>query len=328
MAEQKLERFSFSKLNVFIQCPFRYYLQYVLRHFIDTPNLNAFFGTLIHYCEEQVGLALKNHEPVPYDKIIDDFYNINRPKKNKYDTGGDLFGINILKQRFPEEFFKVNSSGQSFVTKSENYAHYGIYRLEEYLKQNPGLEVYATERHFEIEYHGVILTGSIDRVLYDSNNGTYIIEDIKTKEKLFSLDEARTPLQAVIYALALKSILQLKEYPDIFYYDLPILGERQPAGTPGYIKRGLAKIDKVLEQIHQLEVAPAPSPLCAWCAFSPTNPNQVEAAKNLCCYYSLWKPCDKTFKTHHQWEGLDRDSAIVEEEKQRIKQIENTELDF
>lgn len=322
----KVEKYSFSKLNTFIQCPFRYYLQYVKGHYIDTPNINAFFGTLIHYCEEQIGIALKNHEEIPYEKIKDEFLNINRPKKNKYDSGGNLFGINILKKMFPKEFFQINDKGQSFDTKAKEYLNFGIYRLEEYMKKNPNLSVYGTEMHFEVEYHGVILTGSIDRVLYDSENKKFIIEDIKTKDKFFSKEDATTPLQAVIYSYALKSIANLTDYPDTFQYDLPMIGEKQSAGTKGFIKRGLDKINKVLDQIHAMNVEPKPCPLCAWCTFSPTNPGQVEEAKNLCSYYSLWRPGTPSFVTHHVWEGLDKDEKIVAEEKERIEQIKNTDL--
>ena len=161
----KVEKYSFSKLNTFIQCPFRYYLQYVKGHYIDTPNINAFFGTLIHYCEEQIGIALKNHEEIPYEKIKDEFLNINRPKKNKYDSGGNLFGINILKKMFPKEFFQINDKGQSFDTKAKEYLNFGIYRLEEYMKKNPNLSVYGTEMHFEVAAGRFDLLCEVDGVL-------------------------------------------------------------------------------------------------------------------------------------------------------------------
>lgn len=316
---KKTERYSFSKLNTFIQCPFKYYLKYVLGNFIDTSGLAAYFGSLVHHIEESIGNSIKNGEVINYDQLKEEFYNINRPKKDKHDISGDIFGINILKTKFKNEFYKIDAKGQSYATKAENYANVGIYRLENFMNNNPNLEIFSTEHHFEIEFHNVILTGSIDRILRDKNTGEFIIEDIKTKDKFFSEEETVTPLQAVIYSIALKSIANLNDFPATFRYDLPIVGARQSAGTKGFVKRGCEKIVKILEQIHSLESSPKPCPLCYYCEFKNAY---------MCPYHSLWTPEHKTFSTSHEWAGLENHNRILEEYKNSIKQLSDEEFDF
>ena len=114
-------------------------------------------------------------------------------------------------------------------------------------------------------------------------------------------------------------------YEDIeCYYDLPFCQTKQKAGTDGFIQRGLKKLDEIFNGISTKDYKPNPSPLCYWCNFSPTNPNQPEAGKNLCPYYSLWTRESKTHAVSHRWRGMENHESIMAHElKKQAKANEN-----
>lgn len=311
MYKARQEKFSYSKLNTYINCPFKYWLTYVKGNFINTANINTYFGTLVHWIEQHIAMQIMAGENVDYEKFKNDFLNLNIPKTSKFDTNGDVYGVNILKERFKDDFYATDDEGNSFFKRSADYLSHGIYRLEEYMQQNPNLKLIDVEKHFEVEFEGVLLTGSIDRVLFDTDTNEYIIEDIKTKNKLFRDQDTVTPLQAVIYSYALKSILGLDDYPTQFAYDLPFCDTRQSAGTKGYIDRGIKKIKKVLDDIHSEDFYSNPTPLCHWCSFCETNPEQPEEGKKLCPYFSLWTRDDKTREVKHKWCGMDKHEEVL-----------------
>lgn len=302
MSYIKVEKYSYSKLETFIKCPFKYYLKYVLKNFIDTSNINTYVGVLIHKIEQRIGEDLKAGRKIDYEALKKDFYEYHIDKRDKFDMDGGIYGVNYIKEKFKKEFYKVDDRGQSFATKMENYANFGIYRLENFMKEHPELEIYGTEMHFEIGFHDVVLTGSIDRVLRNKDTGEFIIEDIKTKDKRFSAEDTVTPLQAVIYSYALKSIAKLEQNPEKFRYDLPILGDRQDAGTKGYIKRGTAKLQSTIDEIHTKFNTPHPCPLCHWCEFKDAK---------ICPYYSLWTPEHKTFDVKNKWVSMEQHPEIM-----------------
>ena len=95
-------------------------------------------------------------------------------------------------------------------------------------------------------------------------------------------------------------------------YELPLCDTKQEAGTKGFIKRGNDKIEKLLTRIENGEFAPHPTPLCHWCVFSATKPNQPEEAKNLCPYFSHWTRETKDFSVECEWMGEENHEAILE----------------
>lgn len=313
MAQNKQQqlKYSYSKLNTFENCPFKFHLQYEEGHFVASESLANQFGVLIHYCEETIARTLQMGKEVDYEKLKKDFIELNIPKKDKFDTDGGIFGINELKKKYQGDYFSVDDYGMSYHTKAEYYLNEGIYRLEKYLKEHPTYEIYGMEQFFKIAFGNYTLSGYIDRIFHDTATNKYIIEDIKTKSHRFKDEECITPLQFVLYADALKSMVGIKDDQIICQYDLPFCKEKQPAGTTGFIKRGMKKIEELFTKIESGDRAAHSSPLCYWCCFSATNPNQPEEGKHLCPYYSLWTPNHRTFEVKNQWEGLDKHDLIL-----------------
>lgn len=313
-SKNKKPKFSYSRLNTYDSCGWKYKLTYEDGHYIFTESVPPLFGTLIHFIEQSIAESIKNHEPINYNKLKEDFLHIDIPKTSPYDNN-EVHGIDYISQHFPEEFYRVNDSGESYKTKSDKYLNTGIYRLEKYLKENPNLEIFGTEQYFQIDYNGNILSGYIDRIFYDKENNSYIIEDIKTKDKPFREEDLKVPLQFVIYTKALANMADISEDRISCAYDLPFCDLKQPILNSSYIKQGIKKLNKIFNGIEKQDFVPNPSPLCAYCPFSETFEKQPEAAKKLCCYYSLWTPngSHKAWEVAKKWEGIDKNEEILKE---------------
>lgn len=308
----QLKKNSYSSINTFEQCPFKFFLQYVEGHYISVDSLASDFGTLCHHILESIGLDLKFGRKIDYEKYKKEFAEVNIPKKDAFDRKGGIYGINVLKKKYTREFFEADSNGQSFQTKALDFMNRGIYSLENYMKSHPDWRVWGCEHYFDVTFDNHRFGGYIDRILFNEKTGEYLVEDIKTKGHPFKDDELVTPLQFVVYVKALAEVTGVPESKIHCAYDLPICDMRQDAGTKGFVKRGVDKINKIFAQIENKDFKPNPSPLCWWCQFNHGNPNIPEAAKGLCPYYSLWRPDSKTYDVANIWEGMERHKIIVQ----------------
>lgn len=301
------EKYSYSRLETYINCPFCYKRKYVEKNFLGGESIVTALGTLVHDNQELIALSLKEKKTPDYKALTERFMEIDLPKKNPYDTEGGIFGIKVLRAKYTEEYFKPSDkTGLSYHDKINSYLQSGMYRLEQYLNDNPDIEVWDVEHPFEFLYAGNTIKGFIDRVLFNKQEQQYILHDIKTRDRLFDKSVTTTPLQLIIYALALQNELKLTEPPTQVAYDLVFLSAFQQAGTKGFIGRGYKKLDKIFDAINDKNFAPKPSPLCYWCDFSNTNPNVTEEGKNMCPYYSLWTPQNTSFQKFREWEGEEK----------------------
>ena len=292
-------RFSFSKLETYGKCPFAYRLKYVDGYYVEESTLATEFGTLCHHIYERIGAILIAGGKPDYEQLRKEFHTINIPKKDQYDMDGGIYGIDILQKKYPDEFMdRDNKDNLAYADKSaiflgDEEAGTGMFSLEAYLKAHPSVRIKAVEQYFQLSYHGATFSGYIDRILYDEETKEYIVEDIKTKGHEFSTSELPDATQQfIVYAMAMKSMYNLKDYPTRFAYDLPFVGTsgmRQIVGTTrGWLANGIKKLDKRLDDIRAGLFDPKPTPLCHWCVYCGTNKGQPEAGKFLCPYYSLW----------------------------------------
>lgn len=307
-------KFSYSRLNQYINCPWAYKLKYEDKHFIDQPSIAIDLGTLVHHIEEQIGNNIINGEEIDYENLKDQFQHVNIPKSSPFDQNGGIYGLDVLKQKYPTPYFERDAHGSCYAVKCANYLNEGIYRLENFAKANPDLELVAVEKYFEFTFAGTVFKGYIDRLWKYKNENKYLIEDIKTRDRPFDEKDTKTPLQLVVYALSIYNMLQVDvdETMISFNYDLPFCNMRQSAGTKGWLKRGMSKIEKSLGNIESQDWEPNPSPLCYWCPFSATNPNQPEEGKRLCPYHSLWTRQNSTYECLNKWEGIENHEKVME----------------
>lgn len=326
MAGKRKEKFSYSKLETYKGCPFKYFLKYEQKHFIASSLLPAEFGSLCHYIYETIGNCIKDGDPIPYDKLIDDFWDIDlHTKTEDGKKGEDVLGANLLAKKYPKEWNTRSKAGKTYADKAFDFAMDGIYRLEQYMEEHPDYEIVGCEVPFSFTFADKYeFTGFIDRLLRVKGTNHYIVHDIKTKDKKF--DEKRdipTPLQFVVYIDALQA-----KYGEIATfecaYDLPFAdgGCYQPAGNKGFIQRGNKKIMELLSDIDDRVYEPSPSILCAWCEFSNNNPNQQPEGHNLCPYYNLSTQEKYEYKaTKLPWLGMDKHFIQVK----KLEQLEALE---
>lgn len=307
---ERKEKFSYSKLSSYESCGWKYKLQYIDKHFIASETIANEFGNLVHYVEETIAndIIANNNEPnfmIDDDKYIDLFINADIHTEDE-----TILGVKKLKEKYPDDFYVADKSGMNYSDKANDYLNNGIYRLRDYLTANRDITIVGAEIPFTVEYRDYIFHGFIDRLLKDNTTNEYIIEDIKTWSSIDGHDTV-TPLQFVFYTKAVQELYNTENIS--CFYDLPLDKHRYSAGTKGYMKRGFKKIDKLLDLIESKNFEPNPSPLCHWCIFSKTYPNQPEEAKNLCPYYCRWTKENKDFSKEFEWMGIENHEAILNE---------------
>lgn len=181
------ENYSYSKVDTYNQCPFKFKLHYFDGHYCFVGNVATRVGSLIHETEEHIANQLKAGEPVDYIK-----------HKNTI-----ILGMAKIEAEYPKDFFELDKTGKTYKQKIYEYLDTGIYYLEQFMKEHPTYEIVGAEIKFDFDYgtHH-FRKGSIDRVFKDNATGEYIIQDIKTWAQPEEQKELATPLQFVIYSLA------------------------------------------------------------------------------------------------------------------------------
>jgi len=291
------ERFSYSKIDTYSQCGFRYKLRYVDKHFVDTGGLATELGTAIHETEETIANAIKAGEPINYIAL-----------KNNL-----ILKAMELEYKYKESFGQEDKSGRTCKEKIYEYLTSGIYRLDNFLMANGHLKVVDTEKEFEFILPGTDVTfhGFIDRILYNIRTDKYIVQDIKTYAVPVEKKNLAVPLQFVVYTHAMKELYGVEIDNIECQYDLPFCNLTQDAGAEGFMHEGTQKLQNLLTAINEQDFAPKPTPLCHWCEFCPTNPNQSPEAKNLCPYHSLWTRENKTQQVASHWAGLENHELVL-----------------
>lgn len=296
-----MEKLSYSKLSCYQNCGWQYKLTYIDKHFIYEPAIATEFGTLVHSTEETIARKIQAHEPINYEELQQNFM------KKSYE----------LSKKFPQQFYELDKSDRTYEDKVNMYVNESIFRLETFMKNNPDLEIVGIEQSFKVEHGDYVFHGFIDRVFKNKITNELIIEDIKTYSKPVSDSELVTPLQFVFYVLGSEKLYNIDESKIQCAYDLPLCNIKQTAGTKGFVKRGEKKIDKLLAKIEEKDFHPNPTPLCHWCIFSKTYPNQPDSAKFLCPYYLLWTKNNHSFDVDFKWEGIENHERILESFKLR-----------
>lgn len=314
----KKEKYSYTKLSTYDGCPFKFYLKYKKGMFLFSDSCASMYGSLVHYILEQEANCIKRGEEIDYDRLKQ-IFTISGARSNK--ASENIYSISDIRDMFPEDWNNNDTkSGMTYEEKANDFLNVGIYDFPKFMEENPNLHIIGAEVPFNFEHRDYIFNGYIDLLLQDKSTGEYIIWDIKTKDHEFDEKDLKTPLQFVCYCAALR-----KRYgTDIAvtcYYSLPVIHKLQAAGTKGFEKRGITKINKILDSIESEEYEPNPTPLCYWCEFSNTNPSVTEEGKNVCPYYSLWTKDHRTFECKLKWTG------IKNYEKQKKKLIALMQLD-
>lgn len=290
--------YSYSKMEVMESCSFKYKLKHIDKYNYFTASIATELGKCIHSIEEDIAKAIKYHQQIDYTGF-----------KKKL-----ILKMYELEYMYPIAFFELDKGDRTYREKIYEYLESGIYRFEKFMQEHPTYEVVDLEKWFLVEVEGMVFKGAIDRVLRDTATGEIIIHDIKTNPVPKEHKELTTPLQFVVYIAAAKHLYGVEPEHVQCFYDLPFCDIRQEAGTKGFLARGIKKLHDLITAIEKGEFKPKPSPLCHWCDFCPTNPNQPKEVKGkvLCPYHSLWNKATKNRDVAETWQGLENHNIVVE----------------
>lgn len=307
---KKLPVFSYSKMEVYKNCPYQYDLKYNQKKFTDDTSIALELGSLLHYVLEQKGKMLIrktgsifDHPFVNYEWLGE--LMLNGVTETDEKTKEHLLGINDLKKKYFETWYeKDNASGMTYEDKMQVFDKV-LHKEMEWSDENEYWRPYLFEHLFEFVWNDrVIIKGFIDRI--DQRDEEFRTVDYKTSKKTYDSSKLATSLQFGIYALAILN--EFGKLPVESIYRFILLDETQQALTKGWEKRLIKALDGIFDKIDADNASgiwvPKSSPLCYYCNFCKNNPSAYEY-KNECEYYSLWRPDNKTFECNRKWNALE-----------------------
>lgn len=295
----KLLTASYSKIEVFLNCKHRYEIKYIDKNFEDSKTIPLNLGSICHKVLELKGLALLGNEAVNYDYLKKVLYEGCKEKEK------DVWGVNKIAQWFFEDWsIPDNKSNMNYDQKLELFWEEVV---PDEMSANDGWKVAGCEVPFEFVYdERVIIHGFIDRIDQKEDGGIRVV-DYKTSKASYDKSKMATPLQMIIYGLACYVIFG--RLPEEYMYRFVLIDETQMACTKGYLKRGIDKLNKTFDAMAKCEeiglYPPTPGPLCYYCSFCRNNPRSEQRLNDLCEYYSLWTPENKTFSTNKPFNVLE-----------------------
>lgn len=297
--DKNLPVFSYSKMEVFKNCPLQYRYKYIEKKYSQDTSIALELGSLCHYVLEQKGKMIVSGETVNYEKLNDILMNGVTETDEK--TKEELLGVNQLKRKYFEVWHEAdNASGASYDEKIKLFDKV----LHDEMEETDWKPTYF-EKPFEFVWDNkVILKGFIDRI--DTKDGQYRTVDYKTSKKIYEQSKLATSLQFGVYALAILN--EFGVLPIESEYRFILIDDKQYALTKGWENRLIKAMDKVFGDIEASEkksvFVPKPSPLCHWCNFCQTNP-EATIYRNECEYFSKWTPTQKTFEVNKKWNALE-----------------------
>ena len=114
--DKELPVFSYSKLEVFKNCPLQYRYKYIEKKYSQDTSIALELGSLCHYVLEQKGRMVAAKQKVDYDKLnnilLDGVSEVDEKTKEK------LLGVSQLKRKYFEVWHEAdNASGASYDEK-------------------------------------------------------------------------------------------------------------------------------------------------------------------------------------------------------------------
>lgn len=297
--DKNLPVFSYSKMEVFKNCPLQYRYKYIEKKYSQDTSIALELGSLCHYVLEQKGKMIVSGETVNYEKLNNILMNGVTETDEK--TKEELLGVNQLKRKYFEVWHEPdNASGATYDEKIKLFDKV----LHEEMEDTDWKPTYF-EKTFEYVWDNkVIIKGFIDRI--DTKDGQYRTVDYKTSKKVYEQNKLATSLQFGVYALAILN--EFGVLPIESEYRFILIDDKQYALTKGWENRLIKAMDKVFGDIEASEkksvFVPKPSPLCHWCNFCQTNP-EATIYRNECEYFSKWTPTQKTFEVNKKWNALE-----------------------
>lgn len=298
--ENRLPTYSYSKLEVFLNCKYRYKLKYLDGNYDKSEAISLLLGSLCHKVMELKAQMIMKETAIDYEFLHDVIQEGIQEEKGNGQTE-IIYGIAEIKKKYFEDWgIPDNKSGMSYQEKMLLFEKQALYA--DLIEKD--WTIIGTEIPFAFVYdEHAIIRGFIDRI--DVNTaGELRVTDYKTSKASYEQKKLSTPLQMAIYGMACYTLYGT--FPIEYNYHFILINKKQSACTKGYLKRAGLKLNKTFESINTCAkmglYQPSPSPLCYYCPFSEFG--QEAALKKICDYHSLWTPTNHIFAVKNRYNAL------------------------
>ena len=250
------ELYSFSRIQTFFSCPYRYKLQYIDKAEPDFPNtIEAFMGSCVHAALEKLykDLHFKKLNTVQdlidfYDKTWDKTWDdaILIPRKDYSAQQYKQIGTDCIKDYYQR--FKPFDHDKTIGT--EEYIEFPLDDAKEYM-----------------------FRGYIDRLSYDGK-GLYSIHDYKTSNSLKSQQDADDDAQLALYAFGVRRNYQDCKRVRLIWHMLRHNKDVTIEKTDKDLEQ--VRLDAIsnIKKIRSAQSFPTKqSALCSWCGYQPQCPH-------------------------------------------------------
>jgi RecB family exonuclease len=233
-------KLSYSKISTYLQCPYRYYLSYVVK-LPTLPKPYFSFGHTIHSVLEWI------HKP----RVVP---------------------VAITEQEMLDRYaMSWETKGYQDIDEEAQYRDIGRSMLLSYWSKHDGQfkPAFEVEKRFEFideRIENVILTGVIDRIdILES--GAVTLLDYKTGKWIPGSIEEMDKLQLIIYAMASRRLLN-KRVSKAGYYFLRCGKEFSFEPDEDQFSSTLSMIGNVAKGIKAGDFPVQRNRFCAWCDYN------------------------------------------------------------
>lgn len=284
---------SYSQIEMFEQCAYKWYLTYLQ-------------GNRKHVKAEALDLGSSVHE------TLEDYFNMEKiGMKVELAEMIDILDMNMDKYDIPF----ASEENRLMAIKQHHTMIQKLFDGSSKLSQAiQGCEVVACEQDFQLEvklpftvmfnnerYTSVYIIGSIDFIVKDENDD-YIVVDYKSGKKVFDNTKLKHNLQLPIYSLVVKELFGKLPKRTMYYFtrldeiqDVELIAEKEEDCKIEYYKNGKIKhkqrsvkeIYNILIQTFEEMYVPErglykakPTALCSWCQYGLYDEANCRYKKN------------------------------------------------
>ncbi|MCK4859531.1 MAG: PD-(D/E)XK nuclease family protein [Candidatus Omnitrophica bacterium] len=284
-----MANYSNSKLGTFLQCRYKYRIQYIDKVKTDLESIEAFMGKLVHQTMEKLYKDLQ-------------FQKINSKK--------ELLG-------YFDKIWDENWHDKVFIVKddysAENYKNMGRKFIKDYYEHYKPFDSLRTIAIETVDFlpldNGNQYHVRIDRLSCDKD-GHYYICDYKTNNQLKAQEELDEDRQLAMYSLWVK-----QKYPDaksvkLVWYFLAFDKEMISERSDEQLEKLKINTEDLIKEIEKCAEFPTNiSSLCDYCPYKP----QCPAWKH---EFELKQKTPEQFKDDDGVRLVDEYSKLDEQEKE------------
>lgn len=259
----KINRYSYSKINLFNSCPLKYKYLYVDKNYKNDESIEAFLGKITHSTLEWI-----------YKKKIQD--------KRAYYSLDSI--IHFFKEEWRDSWHQKIRKFKYIKQKKADYFTRGINFLVKYYHHfGPDFnqKVFKVEEKIEFELGGHKIKAIIDRIDKNTDSEMHII-DYKTGKNMLDEEKLKGDMQMSIYALALNSQFNKSDNIKLSHYYVStnkfVTIDSSDIDINSFSKNLIKNIEVIEKSEKENNFIPNESKLCNW------------------CYY--WKDCPKKDGEH------------------------------